>query len=168
MSTLYRINSFVYQLFSSTMFPTPDKTIAAIPRHKGTGLFQWPLAWQTSWGTPSKKKPGSQWKLQEELKRFGPWGWKQCWKPCPGSSKGLHEIAKRKKKSPLRLGRLWLHLYWLLLTFFTVWALETRMALAGIVPNCLHAVCMSTTRILQTRGCVQAEVTLPWTGIRYF
>lgn len=98
MWTLYIINSLVYQLFSFSIFPTA-KTIAAIPRHKGTGLFQWPLAWQTSRGSPSKRKPSSQWKLQEELKWFGPWGWKQCWKPCPGSSKGLHAIAKKEKIS---------------------------------------------------------------------
>lgn len=76
-----------------------DKTIIEIPRHKGTGLFQWPLAWQNSRGMPSKRKPSLQWKLQEELKRFGPYGWKQCCKPCSGSSKGSHAIAEENKSS---------------------------------------------------------------------
>lgn len=83
-------------VWSTSLDKLTDKTTTEIPLHNGTGLFQWPLAWQSSRGTPCKRKPSLQWKLQEELKRFGPWGWKHCWKPCPGSSRGLHAIAEEK------------------------------------------------------------------------
>lgn len=44
-----------------------------------------------------------------------------------------------------------------LLTFFTAWPHETRMALAGIVPYGLHTVCMGTAGILCTRGYIHTE-----------
>lgn len=55
---------------------------------------------------------------------------------------------------------MYIYVYGLLFTFFTAWALETRVTLAGVVPYSLHAVGMSTARILQTRGCRQKEIRL--------
>ena len=51
----------------------------AIPWHRGTGWSQCPLAWHSSWGAPTNRKPSSQWKWQEELKRLDPKGCKQLW-----------------------------------------------------------------------------------------